>query len=392
MPPKHAICTVITRNYLPYARTLCESFHAHNPGHAAYVLVIDDFDSLIRPAEEDFEVLGAGTLGIPDFYPHHVFKYNNIEISCMLKPYCMEKLLLDYGVERLLYLDSDIFVTSALDSLYESLDRHDILLTPHLDTDFPDDNCRPDIRDILKVGTFNLGFIGAANRTNALEILRWWKQKVSDHCVIDFPNGYYLDQKFFDLAVTLFEGIHAEKDPGLNVGHWNLHSRRITQVDGVWLANGSPLRFFHFSGTDPHDCPKISTYTTRYDLTTRPELAPLFAEYRARLLANGYDEMDRWHYQYSRFDTGDPIPGSIRRAYRNDARLRKETLDPFCLASIRKEWPALPEMAELNPPRWRVRAKTIVKSSTPPLIWQALRAIRRMRVETNGGVTAAEKT
>ena len=138
-----------------------------------------------------------------------------------------------------------------MDDIYEKLETYDIVLTPHLDTDYPADGLLPDDSHILRAGQFNLGFIGINSSENAKSFLNWWKPKLYEHCVVDVMNGYFVDQKFIDFVPVLFENFHVEKQTGYNVAYWNLHSRRVHKQNGAWHCNESPLYFFHFSGYDP---------------------------------------------------------------------------------------------------------------------------------------------
>ena len=228
MTTNRAICTIIAKNYLAFARTLCETYRRLHPEDRCFVVVVDEHKDLIDPAEETFELIGVEELGIPDFYPKFAFKYNITELSTAVKPYLLELLLRRRGVDKLLYIDPDIIVLQKLDRLYEALDRSDIVLTPHLDTDFPDDGRQPDDSTIMRAGMFNLGFLGVNSSENANNFLTWWKSKLFSKCVIDPCAGYFVDQKFVDLALFLFDGIHIEKDTGYNVAIHNLHSRRLS--------------------------------------------------------------------------------------------------------------------------------------------------------------------
>ena len=43
------------------------------------------------------------------------------------------------------------------------------------------------------------------------------------------------------------------RDTACNVAYWNLHERTLERTtDGVYTVDGNPLRFFHYSGHDPH--------------------------------------------------------------------------------------------------------------------------------------------
>ena len=336
MATNRAICTIIAKNYLAFARTLCETYRYLHPEDRCFVLVVDEYKDFIDPAQESFELIGVEELGIPDFYPKFAFKYNVTELSTAVKPYLLELLLSHRGVDKLLYIDPDIIVLQKLDRLYEALDRSDIVLTPHLDADYPDDGQKPDDSTIMQAGMFNLGFIGVNSSENANDFLKWWKGKLYNKCVVDFEAGYFVDQKFLDLALFFFDGIHIEKDTGYNVAMYNLHSRRLSFEDGVWLCNGKPLYFYHFCGFNYSDQAKISKYydNTRYNLENRPGLAPLYNHYRDRIRANGHKVTSQWRYTYGYFDTGEWILDPIRKLYRDSEELRARCDDPFVLESF----------------------------------------------------------
>jgi hypothetical protein len=74
------------------------------------------------------------------------------------------------------------------------------------------------------------------------------------------------------------------------MGPWNLHERILSEEQEKYFVNaGIPLTFFHFSGFDPAS-QKLHKDYTRYDVSQRPDLVPLFEEYRAKLIKAGYAE------------------------------------------------------------------------------------------------------
>ena len=330
---RRAVCTIIANNYIAFARTLIESLLAVHPECACYVLIVDNFEGLIDPAAEKFEIVGMQELGIPDL-SSFCFKYDVTELSTAAKPYLLEYLLAERGVEQLLYIDPDILVTNRLDGLFERLETSDIVLTPHLDTDYPEDGLLPNDAFILKSGVFNLGFIGVRSSPGVGEFLHWWQGKVYNKCVMDHAKGYFVDQRFIDLLPGLFDSYFVEKDTGYNVAYWNLHSRRLENNDGVWSCNGAPLYFYHFSGYRINQPDAISSHMTRYRISDRPDIAPLFAAYRARLIANGYEESINRPYSHGYFSNGQPIPKQLRIEYRNAAAQWKDLGDPFTSALL----------------------------------------------------------
>src|SRR5262249_968515 len=288
---EHAVCTIIAKNYLAFARTLAQSFRRFHPDYKVYVLIVDDFETYIT-SDECFEILKLTDLKIPKLQAL-CFKYDVKELCTAVKARLLEYLLRENSVGRLMYLDPDILVTGSLAPLFEKLDTFDIMLTPHLDTDYPADGLLPDDGYILRAGQFNLGFIAINSSQNAQAFLNWWKPKLDENCVVDLMKGYFVDQKFIDFVPILFENICIERDPGYNVGYWNLHSRKLSRSNDAWRCNDGPLYFFHFSGYTP-DGPAISSYipisVARHLLSNRQDLTNLFQTYQRLLLENGYKQ------------------------------------------------------------------------------------------------------
>jgi hypothetical protein len=321
------ICTIVAKNYVSFARTLCESFLALHPSGQCHVLFIDQIDGYIDPSKERFSAHRLDEIGLPN-EREFLFQYNVTELATAVKPFFLRFLLSSQGMREILYLDPDILVLDSLEKLFDLLKTSNVVLTPHLDTDYPDDGRFPDDSHILRGGIFNLGFIGVRSGGATKRFLDWWAEKMRDKCVIDHGKGYFVDQRFIDLAFTLFDGIHVEKDTGYNVAYWNLHSRRIERNAGRWLCNGSPLYFFHFSNYRPDHPGLLSAFQDRIRLSAHPDLAELFSMYTARLLQHGYGESREYPYTHGRYSDGGNITDEDRRVYRAIGR-RYVHKDPF---------------------------------------------------------------
>lgn len=321
------ICTIVAKNYTAFSRSLCDSYLSVHPAGRCHVLFIDRIDGYINPSRENFQVYQLDEIGIPDL-KELCFKYNVTELATAVKPFFLRFLLGKREITEIIYLDPDILVLDSLESLFDRFDTGDILLTPHLDTDYPDDGRFPDDSHIMKSGVFNLGFIGVRKSGNVKRFLDWWAEKMRDKCVIDHGKGYFVDQRFIDLAITLFDNIHVEKGTGYNVAYWNLHSRLVEHREDRWLCNGKPLYFFHFSNYKPEAPSTLSAFQNRVPLANHPDLADLFTRYNARLLRHGYEECRSWPYTHGTYTDGGPITDEDRRIYRSLGK-RFVPGDPF---------------------------------------------------------------
>lgn len=352
MTEKRAMCTIIAKNYLAFARTLAQSFLSFNPNHKCYVLVVDEFEGFIEPADECFELITLAELGIPNLHDF-CFKYDVTELCTAVKPTLLKYLLREKGVDKILYIDPDILVTNSLDGLYGRLDAYDIILTPHLDTDYPEDDLKPDETNIMSSGMFNLGFIGVGGDERVMPFLDWWEKKLYDRCIADPNNVYFVDQKFVDFVPSLFDRYFIEKDTGYNVAYWNLHSRRLSREGDSWQCNDGPLYFFHFSGYSPARPDVISKYLTRFRLKDRTDLQPLFALYTKLLFENGYEQVKGWPYTFNFFKTGESIPPEIRVSYRNSAAQGQAYGDPFESDALKRQaW--FIKMRETSPSKYAI--------------------------------------
>ena len=116
-------CTIVSPNYLAYARTLSASYLAQHAGHSFYVLIVADLQLLQRKVFESdiFIPVMLAEIGLEDVKAEGM-KYDILELNTNVKPSFMKYLLKTYGLEQLIYLDPDIFVYSPLTPVFEALE------------------------------------------------------------------------------------------------------------------------------------------------------------------------------------------------------------------------------------------------------------------------------
>ncbi len=329
-------CTIVSKNYLSYARVLARSFLDHHPGGRFFVLLVDRLDGYFDPADEPFELIELEALGnLPDVKAL-LFKYTVLEANTAVKPFLLEHLFAREDLERLIYLDPDILVLRALDHLRDVLDRNAIALTPHLTAPIEDDR-HPDELAILRSGAYNLGFIGLARRDPVDRFLKWWQHRVLDRCVVRVEEGLFVDQKWIDLVPGFYPDVGIIHHPGYNVAYWNLHCRRVEIGDQV-RVNGEPLAFFHFSGVEPDRPESVSRHQNRFRLGDLGDLRQLFDRYIGLLRDAGMAETRRWPYAFASFDNGVAIPNVVREQYLSLGEGRSRFGDPFATAGKDSYW------------------------------------------------------
>ncbi len=322
------ICTIISKNYLPFARTLAESFHKYNEGKV-YVLLVDTIDGYFEPENEQFELIELEELRrmIPDF-EKFCFQYTILELNTGVKPYLLQYLFEKYNVEKLVYFDPDILITNKLDELSALLDNNSIILTPHLTSPI-DDNYNPTEIDILKAGIYNLGFIALSNNRTVMNMLDWWQKRLFNKCIVAFEQGLFVDQKWIDLVPGFYPGVLILQHPGYNIAYWNYHCRKVRLEGDHIYVNDGPSYFLHFSGYDPLNIGPISKYQNRYTIDRLKEMRSVFGMYSERLISNGWMQCKNWPYAFGYFDNGIKIPDFVRRYYLELGEEVKKFGNPF---------------------------------------------------------------
>lgn len=363
MNEKLAIFTIISKNYLAYARTLMASVKIHYPHSPLYICLADKIDGYFDPGKELFEVVEAEQLDIPDFN-RFTFRYEIIELNTAVKPFMFKWLLENTDCEAVIYLDPDILVLHKLDHVEEILDQGALaVLTPHICEPMPDDNKDPREVDLLRTGTFNLGFFALARHFRATKLLDWWCKRLTYDCRVDLEGGLFVDQKWMDLLPSFFNDVQILRQPTYNVAYWNLMHRPVQKKNGCWMVHDAPLRFFHFSGININEPNQFSKHQTRFSLHNIGELKKLYFEYINKVKKHDFDKCSQWPYAYGTFGNGQKITTFVRMVYREDVeRASKCPPDPFNmdLEFFNQPSPEVPQTAEILITRlmykvWKIR-------------------------------------
>jgi glycosyltransferase involved in cell wall biosynthesis len=336
------VCTIIAKNYVAQARVLARSFAEHHPGGRFWTLIIDDFADYIDPTREPFTILTPADIGCEPFEDMAV-RYSVIELSTAVKPWLLRHLLREVQ-GPITYLDPDIQVFGSLEELDRLAFEHGLVLTPHNSEPIPPDGKRPSQIDIMIAGVYNLGYVSLAPSAEIAELLDWWSDRLRRDCRVDPTYGYFVDQRWFDLAPGFVSDYAIVRDPQYNVAYWNLHSRELAHDGDRYTVDGQPLAFFHFSGFDPDDTAVLSRHQNRIDLERHPVVVRVLGEYADAARREGYAQAKEWPYTFDRLADGTPLDPVVRKLY-IDAEARGElSASPFSAdgAEALLEWLGAP--------------------------------------------------
>ena len=322
------VVTVVTRNYLHFARTLAASVRQVHPEAGVIVCLVDEPPSGWQRDQEPFEVLFACELGIQN-WKRFLFQYTPFELTCALKPFVLNHIFGGSEFKKLLYFDGDILLCGRMDELLGKLDLASVILTPHLTS--PSSLAEPDRWevDVLDTGVFNGGFVGVRNTESARSMLDWWQERTRNWCKWNINHH---DQGWLNAVPALFDGVVIERGAEYNTAVWNTATRNVSEeAAGRISVDGRPLVFFHFAGLDP-DMPDSLSRTARRSYSQESAaVRRLHREYLAKLKANGMAECRGWCYEFDVLADGRRIKPGWRELVRSGHPALQNVENPFDL-------------------------------------------------------------
>jgi hypothetical protein len=209
----------------------------------------------------------------------------------------------------------------------------DCILTPHITRPI-DDGRLPSELDLMRAGTYNLGFCAFARTTDARNFVTWWRAKLATQCLAQPNRGIFVDQRYCDFAPAFINRTAILRHPGYNLAYWNLTYRPVTRIEGEYRAGGEPVHFVHFSGIEPHNPDSVSKYQERFRRSDLGEFGSLYDDYLDRLLANNrspdgpYSDIP---YGFGVMRSGLHIEPWMRRYYGDLHSSPVQGADPFSL-------------------------------------------------------------
>lgn len=304
--------TICANNYLAHAKTLAISFKRFHPEVEFAIAILDKPDSTIQ-----YDMLGADTIiWVHELFPDMVNTlkdtYSIAELCTVVKPQLFQYFF-KIGFEAVLYIDPDIKVYSHFDEVISSLENSEVVLTPHICSPTGEVG-HPLDKDIMRTGIYNLGFL-ALKKSEATQLfVKWWDKRVQKYGFHDLKKGYFFDQIWLGFAPAFIDRVHIERHLGYNMANWNLHERHLLSHANGYTVNTTevPLRFFHFSHFKIEQLPVIASYNENFDLNNRPDIAPVFNEYKEDLLKNGYNTLKQLPYHFGKKPES-PKPKSFKK-------------------------------------------------------------------------------
>lgn len=237
-------CTYFDHRYLARGLALYESLRRHCPSFQLWVLCLD------RTCYDILSQLGLANvklIALEDFEKGDQDLLKAKQNRSMVEYYftCTPSLPLFIlnncpEVGLITYLDADLFFFADPAPIYDEIADHSIAIIGHR---FP-----PNLRELERVGIYNVGWLSFRRDVNAFACLSWWRERCIEWCYDQWGDGRFADQKYLDDWPSRFEGVVVLGNKGANLAPWNLGNYKIYENGDCAWVDEQPLICFHFHG------------------------------------------------------------------------------------------------------------------------------------------------
>jgi len=225
--------TLFDARFLPQGLALHQSLLTHGGNAQLWVLCLDRpcLEALHRLALPHVHLLDLEHLESAELRQAKAER-TRAEYCWTLTPWAIQWVLeADAGIERVTYLDADLWFLDSPAPLLEELDASGkaVLITPHA--------FAPQFDTARCSGRFCVQFITFV-RSHSATVLTWWRDQCLQCCTASAADGVYGDQKYLDQFPQLFAAqVHVLRQEGLALAPWN-----------ACRFPASSAAFYHFHG------------------------------------------------------------------------------------------------------------------------------------------------
>lgn len=230
--------TLFDSSFLPMGMALHDSLMNHGQPFHLWVICMDEQmeDLLARISLPHVTLIPLREIETDDLL--QVKPGRNLGEYCWtLTPFVFHAVFSrDDSVERVTYLDADLFFFSDPRILLRELDDSEkhVMITEHA--------YAPEYAKCLKNnGRFCVQFLTSRRTAAAERVLQWWQERCLEWCFARMENGKYGDQKYLDSWPELFaDEVHIVRQTDKTLAPWN--ERYLEKKHGGKLE---PV-FYHF--------------------------------------------------------------------------------------------------------------------------------------------------
>lgn len=242
-------CMVVSRTRLIQAIACFLSLYKNMDNFKVYILCVDEkcYEFLKEINLDKIVLVTIAELNREDLLEIKASRKLN-QYCWTLKPGFIKHIFtLDDSINRVTYIDSDLFFYQNPNVIFENQPDASVLLSsgeiflPMYSKEF-----NQTMQTLT--GNFNSGFISFKKDINGLQCVNWWDKMCVDSCTSNPEDNKFGDQKYLDDMPFLFNNVYEITTQGINIGHWNYLKYKFTVSNDNVMVNNNKLIFYHFSG------------------------------------------------------------------------------------------------------------------------------------------------
>ncbi|MDU3408156.1 hypothetical protein [Clostridium sp.] len=249
MMQNSVFCMVVSRTRLIQAIACFLSLYKNMDNFKVYILCVDEkcYEFLKEINLDKIVLVTIAELNREDLLAIKASRKLN-QYCWTLKPGFIKHIFtLDDSINRVTYIDSDLFFYQNPNVIFENQPDASVLLSsgeiflPMYSKEF-----NQTMQTLT--GNFNSGFISFKKDINGLQCVNWWDKMCVDSCTSNPEDNKFGDQKYLDDMPFLFNNVYEITTQGINIGHWNYLKYKFTVSNDNVMVNNNKLIFYHFSG------------------------------------------------------------------------------------------------------------------------------------------------
>lgn len=183
--------------------------------------------------------------------------------------------LTKYHLDKITYLDSDLFFLSSPEIIEKETCGSSVVIT--------EQNISEEAAK--RYGRYCVQYMTFKNDDDGLGALTWWRDKCIEWCYQIMEPTRYADQKYIDEFPKRWKNVCVLKNMGAGIAPWNMHRYQYKENSLVYHGHEYPLVFYHMHGVKM-DVEDDILYVRSLNYKLGDEVIRLFYQPYASLLKN----------------------------------------------------------------------------------------------------------
>ncbi len=146
--------------------------------------------------------------------------------------------LTKYELDKITYLDSDLFFLSDPKVIEEEAGNSSVVITEQGISE----------ESAERYGRYCVQYLTFKNDKDGLGALTWWRDSCIEWCFQIMEPTRYADQKYLDEFPKCWNNVYVLKNLGAGIAPWNMHRYNYLKKSLLYGNNSWPFVFFHMHG------------------------------------------------------------------------------------------------------------------------------------------------